>query len=63
MSTGVLKQDQNQFQGERTYLSFHLSGQTPSVKKIRTEIQDRNLKLGTNAKASTFFLILFSIST
>lgn len=50
MSTGVIKQYQKQFQEERTYLSFHLSGQTPSVRKIRVETQGRNLKLGTDVK-------------
>lgn len=51
MSTGVKKQDQKQFQVERTYLNFYFSGQTPSVRKIRAETQGRNLKLGTDAKA------------
>lgn len=40
---------EKQFYQQRAYFSLYLKGYTPSLREVRTETQDRNLELGTDA--------------
>lgn len=45
----VRHHDQEQLGEERVDFSLQLSGHTPSLREVRSETQDRNLKTGTEA--------------